>query len=507
MKVEEGEEEKSINVSILSDYSDEEENEEEHKMEVKERIEKLMKQIETIKIEIEKSEIKEEEELKRKEKNKLKNKIKKIKLREKKKQEKHHATEGEKKMMDIQEELDKRYIMDKKKYENWLDDENRDYNKKPNKPKRIKVLKESIYKFLKILIERELKEKEKIILINIKGNEKECYINITNDLIFFTYFDEENVLNYSFGFDLTKKTIIKFIKDENEENKFIKIINRNLTVIIKTLLNENKIIKELEKINQKEYSKEEEEVKENFKFQIEMKKKNEKKKEKIQKIRTKEEEEERISSIKEKVLFLKEIDETINEDELFQTLYNKSDDDDDDDDENNENNENNEKEEEEEYNNKNIFKTKKSNIEYIIFDLNKLNQKYDKYEGIIIKNYNFFGVSLSEIMKRKTEKNNDVPNKFSLLHNYLLEYAHETKGIYIHINILIKGIFRIPGEQIYVDLLIDKINLDKELKFEGKKDIEIVSGIYKSFFRDLPEPLLTFDLYESFLKIGFFFFF
>ncbi len=74
-----------------------------------------------------------------------------------------------------------------------------------------------------------------------------------------------------------------------------------------------------------------------------------------------------------------------------------------------------------------------------------------------------------------------------------------------------EGIFRISGVKSQVDKLRTQFEegtptIHMHLRLSGKvvdfnkvEDPNVVSGLLKMYFRELPEPLLTFDLFDQFL--------
>ncbi|RGB34098.1 hypothetical protein C1646_165167 [Rhizophagus diaphanus] len=65
------------------------------------------------------------------------------------------------------------------------------------------------------------------------------------------------------------------------------------------------------------------------------------------------------------------------------------------------------------------------------------------------------------------------------------------------------GIYRVPGADKAVNKLITAFNKNADavdLSSEEYRDINIVAGALKRFFRDLPEPLMTFELYDEFIE-------
>lgn len=67
-----------------------------------------------------------------------------------------------------------------------------------------------------------------------------------------------------------------------------------------------------------------------------------------------------------------------------------------------------------------------------------------------------------------------------------------------------EGIFRRSGNFSKINELKKRVNLGEDLKFEKEENVDvfIVTGLLKSFFRDLSEPLLTFELYEEIIKFS-----
>lgn len=63
------------------------------------------------------------------------------------------------------------------------------------------------------------------------------------------------------------------------------------------------------------------------------------------------------------------------------------------------------------------------------------------------------------------------------------------------------GIYRVPGNSAAVSALTDE--LDKGINFtlqDARCDTNVVSSLLKSFFRKLPDPLLTSELYPRFIE-------
>ncbi|CAD5124685.1 DgyrCDS12950 [Dimorphilus gyrociliatus] len=64
-----------------------------------------------------------------------------------------------------------------------------------------------------------------------------------------------------------------------------------------------------------------------------------------------------------------------------------------------------------------------------------------------------------------------------------------------------QGIYRLPGVATKVQKLVsDCIDKRKPLSILEGTEIKVIASALKHYFRELPEPLLTFELYESFLS-------
>lgn len=63
------------------------------------------------------------------------------------------------------------------------------------------------------------------------------------------------------------------------------------------------------------------------------------------------------------------------------------------------------------------------------------------------------------------------------------------------------GLYRVPGHERLVKELKEKLLRGKTLPQLSKvDDINVIAGVLKDFFRNLPEPLLTFQLNKTFME-------
>ncbi|KAK9686207.1 hypothetical protein K7432_015235 [Basidiobolus ranarum] len=102
-----------------------------------------------------------------------------------------------------------------------------------------------------------------------------------------------------------------------------------------------------------------------------------------------------------------------------------------------------------------------------------------------------FGIELSLLMKRE-----DGSYSLPVLIEKCLREVEE-RGLYE------VGIYRISGMASAIEQLRQSFNKDSEavdLSSEEWRDINVISGVLKQWLRELPEPVLTFDLYHDFIS-------
>eukprot|EP01094_Clydonella_sp_ATCC50884_P004720 TRINITY_DN1374_c0_g1_i1.p1 TRINITY_DN1374_c0_g1~~TRINITY_DN1374_c0_g1_i1.p1 ORF type:complete len:307 (-),score=144.35 TRINITY_DN1374_c0_g1_i1:317-1237(-) len=98
-----------------------------------------------------------------------------------------------------------------------------------------------------------------------------------------------------------------------------------------------------------------------------------------------------------------------------------------------------------------------------------------------------FGVPLEEIMKRPGEK--QVPSVLRKLFTFLNTKEH----------ISTEGLFRVSAGVKELSNLIQALDSGDDVNL-SRQSSHLIAGLLKSFFIELPEPLFTFDLYESFVS-------
>jgi len=104
-----------------------------------------------------------------------------------------------------------------------------------------------------------------------------------------------------------------------------------------------------------------------------------------------------------------------------------------------------------------------------------------------IKQHVFFGRKLEDL---KTNSDG-IPLVLEKIINFLSQ-----KGLKV------EGIFRLSGSVERVEEIcqsLDKAQETFNFREESELEIHAVASVLKAFLRELPEPLFTFDLYQSFL--------
>jgi len=100
-----------------------------------------------------------------------------------------------------------------------------------------------------------------------------------------------------------------------------------------------------------------------------------------------------------------------------------------------------------------------------------------------------FGISLELLQK---EQNRDIPVVLDVVIKRIEEIGMDTEGI-----------FRIPGKASKIQEIKDIINSGKNLTITDETyNVHVLAGIVKLFLRELPEPLLTFELYDPLVALS-----
>ena len=67
-------------------------------------------------------------------------------------------------------------------------------------------------------------------------------------------------------------------------------------------------------------------------------------------------------------------------------------------------------------------------------------------------------------------------------------------------NLILRDFCLISGVSSRVRELKQEIEDGKDIDHGGMYPVHVLTSVLKSFFRELPEPLLTFELYDEFLR-------
>uniref|UniRef100_A0A8C7XAG4 Rho-GAP domain-containing protein n=1 Tax=Oryzias sinensis TaxID=183150 RepID=A0A8C7XAG4_9TELE len=101
-----------------------------------------------------------------------------------------------------------------------------------------------------------------------------------------------------------------------------------------------------------------------------------------------------------------------------------------------------------------------------------------------------FGVPLSQLRQRSPD-GDPVPMVMKDTINFLSEQGVE-----------IEGIFRRSANVTLVKEVQAKYNSGEPVNFRDMEDVHLAAVILKTFLRELPEPLLTFQLYNDIVNFG-----
>ena len=63
-----------------------------------------------------------------------------------------------------------------------------------------------------------------------------------------------------------------------------------------------------------------------------------------------------------------------------------------------------------------------------------------------------------------------------------------------------EGIFRRSANVAHVKAIKAKVNAGEDIQFDDMTDVHFVAVLLKTFFREMPEPILTFDLFEDVMR-------
>ncbi|KAM9990594.1 hypothetical protein ACTFIY_006627 [Dictyostelium cf. discoideum] len=101
-----------------------------------------------------------------------------------------------------------------------------------------------------------------------------------------------------------------------------------------------------------------------------------------------------------------------------------------------------------------------------------------------------FGIPLEAIMQRPFEQGRPIPSFLQRVCDYLYDNAPPEEGI-----------FRLSANQKTLDMAREEIETGVDLDY-NEMDIHAVAGILKLWVRNLPEPLLTYKYFDTFVDIA-----
>lgn len=104
-----------------------------------------------------------------------------------------------------------------------------------------------------------------------------------------------------------------------------------------------------------------------------------------------------------------------------------------------------------------------------------------------------YGVSLEEVMERQRESHPTL--QVPLVVARALEVLHKQNGA------MSEGIFREAGSTMQMNQLRARFEKGEPIDFGGEKNINNVANLLKAFLRELPEPLLTAQLYDQWVAV------
>eukprot|EP01117_Protostelium_nocturnum_P014830 TRINITY_DN5689_c0_g1_i1.p1 TRINITY_DN5689_c0_g1~~TRINITY_DN5689_c0_g1_i1.p1 ORF type:complete len:443 (+),score=180.45 TRINITY_DN5689_c0_g1_i1:32-1360(+) len=100
----------------------------------------------------------------------------------------------------------------------------------------------------------------------------------------------------------------------------------------------------------------------------------------------------------------------------------------------------------------------------------------------------FFKVPLRTLMERQQDPSTKIPSFLKQCFEFLIPNG-----------LNVEGIFRQSPSQEELQLLMKLVDQGENVSLEGK-DPHVVSGLVKCFFRQLPEPLLTYSMFDEWIN-------
>ncbi|KAL9656490.1 hypothetical protein ABK040_005254 [Willaertia magna] len=106
-----------------------------------------------------------------------------------------------------------------------------------------------------------------------------------------------------------------------------------------------------------------------------------------------------------------------------------------------------------------------------------------------------FSTSLEEVVQREQLLINDDNDdyKIPLIVNECIQVLEENANK--------EGIFRVPGSQEEIDSIVKKVDSGKHVNLR-QYPVNTIASVLKKYVRELPEPLLTYEKYDEWIKLS-----
>ena len=100
-----------------------------------------------------------------------------------------------------------------------------------------------------------------------------------------------------------------------------------------------------------------------------------------------------------------------------------------------------------------------------------------------------FGMPLQSVMGQESQAGRDIPSFVQTCTEWIVAHGLQTEGI-----------FRISGRKLEIQNVQNRLDQGMHVEFPPETEPHVVAGVLKLWFRELPEPLLTYGLYDEFLN-------
>jgi len=100
-----------------------------------------------------------------------------------------------------------------------------------------------------------------------------------------------------------------------------------------------------------------------------------------------------------------------------------------------------------------------------------------------------FGVSLEEVMKHPMNQDQAIPLIVLNSMRYLLRHGLDMEGI-----------FRLSGRAQRLEEIKAAYDRGEAVDFSAEQDVHVIAGLLKLYFRELPDPLCCYSLYDDWIK-------